>query len=82
MLRRYAQNGKGVTMRFTDILKQQLNSEFRGDAHKCLAVCEKIKELNDGHLWKSKVRALICKNLTHYHLTKEGEIFYKGLKGE
>lgn len=77
-------------MELSNELKNQLKSDdakVKQDAKDCLIIANKLKELDDGHIWSSKWRVLTsvrwvgkgkdCKRL--YEPSSVGKIFIKGI---
>lgn len=71
-------------------LKEQLKTEYKEDAEKVLVICDKLKELDNGHLWESQFNLLVetiypykyPDNRRRYKLTKIGELVYSGIMAE
>jgi hypothetical protein len=76
-------------MALSEELKEQMKHDaFRADAIKCTKILEKLKELDDGHVWSTKWRVLVDTAWRRIdgELVKImqpsdiGEIFLNGLK--
>lgn len=76
-------------MELTKELRLQLKSEdakAKQDAKDCLIIANKLKELNDGHIWSSEWRVLTSvrwvknkERKRQFEPTEIGKIFVKGL---
>lgn len=69
-----------------DRLQKQLTTEYKNDAEDCLVIYEKIKELNDGHVWDSQWSPLVSVTFKgfpsderRYKPTPIGYVFLKGI---
>ena len=76
-------------MALSEELKEQMKRDaFHADAIKCMEILEKLKELDDGHVWSSKWSVLVSTAWRRIDgvLVKImqpsdiGEIFLNGLK--
>lgn len=72
-----------------DRLQQQLKSEeYKKDAEDCLKIYEKLKEINDGHVWESSWSPLTTVKFVGtypnskriYKPSQEGYVFLKGIE--
>ncbi len=70
-------------------LKLQLTSEYKQDALDCIKIKNKLKELNNGHVWSSQWSILVNvifkgfpSDERRYKPSKIGYIFLKGLNNE
>lgn len=77
-------------MGLTETLKEQLKSKdekLTQGAKDCLAIAEKLKELEDGHVWASQWNVLTdvvwvgkFPHCTSFYIpSKIGEVFLKGI---
>lgn len=80
-------------MKLTSELKEQLKSEnpiVSKNAKDCLAIANKLMEIDDGHIWSSKWSTLTCVrwvgkgvNCKRQHEPNEiGKIFLKGINNK
>lgn len=76
-------------MALSEELKKQMKRDaFRDDAIKCTEILEKLKELDDGHVWSTKWRVLVNTALRRIdgvvvkimQPSDIGKIFLNGLK--
>lgn len=73
-----------------DRLQYQLKTEYKQDAENCIIVYNKLKEMNNGHVWESNWNPLVntlflgkypnCRRI--YNLTNIGNIFLNGLNNK
>lgn len=72
-----------------DRLQKQLKlKEHKKDAEDCLKICEKLKEMNDGHVWELSWNILTTFKFVGtypnsemiYKPSKEGYVFLKGIE--
>lgn len=74
-------------MKTIDILKNQLGTTYKEDAEKCIKIYDKLKELNNGHVWDSEWNILTeylsvgkyPNAIRCYQPSKIGVIFIKGI---
>ena len=70
-------------MKVRDLLAQQLETEFSEDAKECIAVYDKLVEI-EGRVWQSKwlclTNVVIVNKKAYYRLSKIGKYFLKGIE--
>lgn len=67
-------------------LEKQLKTEYKQDAEDCLKIYNKLKEMDNGHVWESKWKPLVDTIFKGYPSderrfkpTDMGRIFLKGI---
>ena len=72
-----------------DRLEKQLTTEYKQDAEDCLKIYNKLKEMNEGHVWQSTWTPLVTviykgfpSDERRYKPTDIGYIFLKGIENE
>jgi len=71
-----------------DRLNKQLKTEYKQDAEECIKVYNKIKEVNNNHVWDSvwnpltsvKFEGKYPNTVMIYSLSPIGKIFLKGIE--
>jgi len=68
-------------------LEKQLKTEYKDDAEGCIKIYNKLKELNNGHVWESQWNPLVDITFKGFPNTERrytpsnlGRIFLKGLE--
>ena len=70
-----------------DTLNKQLKTEYKEDAENCLIIYNKLKDINNGHVWESNWNPLVSTSfIGNYPNTKKiykptniGNVFLSGL---
>lgn len=72
-----------------DRLNKQLKTEYKQDAEDCLKIYDRIKEIQNGHVWESAWRPLVDtifkgfpSDERRFKPTSMGYIFLKGLQND
>ncbi len=72
-----------------DRLNKQLKTEYKQDAKDCLIIYNKLKEMQDGHVWESAWNPLVTtifkgfpSDERRFKPTEIGYIFLKGLENK
>lgn len=67
-------------------LERQLKTEYKQDAEDCIKIRDKLRELNDGHVWTSQWSPLVDtiykgfpSDERRYKPTAMGHVFLKGI---
>lgn len=70
-----------------DRLQKQLKTEYKQDAEDCLKIYNRIKELDNGHVWESNWKPLVDtifkgfpSDERRFKPTSMGYIFLKGIE--
>ena len=70
-------------MKVRDLLEKQLETKYGDDAKECIAVYDKLKEMN-GTVWQSQWACLTCIFMVdkkpYYQLNQIGKYFLKGIQ--